>query len=144
MITHGTLSLAEDTQQARVLHEEWHGQLGRVWQKALSGVRRGTSGSTNARRTTRPANAETWKNLLVIPELHARVTLLNEKNEVVARLGEDVARVTGKDGGAIRGDTKKWLSGKFVHPHDACFAHDGSIYVAEWVATGRVTKLKRV
>ena len=78
------------------------------------------------------------------PELHARLTILNEKNEVVARLGDDVARVTGKDGGAIRDDSKKWLTGKFVHPHDACFAHDGSIYIAEWVATGRVTKLKRV
>lgn len=91
-----------------------------------------------------PANAETWQNLLVIPELHARLTLLNEKNEVVARLGDDVSRVTGKDGGAIRGDRSKWLPGKFVHPHDACFGHDGSIYVAEWVGTGRVSKLKRL
>src|SRR5207244_12130763 len=73
-----------------------------------------------------PANAETWQNLLVIPELHARVTLLNEKNEVVARLGDDIARVTGKDGGQIRGDSKKWLPGKFVHPQDVCFAQDGS------------------
>lgn len=91
-----------------------------------------------------PANAETWKDLLVVPELHARVTLLNGKNEVVARLGEDVARVTGKDGGQIRGDRSKWQPGKFVHPHDACFDHDGSIFVAEWVGTGRVSKLKRV
>ncbi|MDP1797467.1 MAG: twin-arginine translocation signal domain-containing protein [Planctomycetaceae bacterium] len=91
-----------------------------------------------------PANCETWKNLLLVPELHARVTLLNEKNEVVARLGEDVARVTGKDGGQIRGDATKWQAGKFVHPHDACFAADGSIFVAEWVATGRVSKLKRL
>lgn len=91
-----------------------------------------------------PANCETWKNLLLVPELHARVTLLNEKNEVVARLGEDVARVTGKDGGQIRGDAAKWQAGKFVHPHDACFAADGSIFVAEWVATGRVSKLKRL
>lgn len=91
-----------------------------------------------------PANVETWKNLLVVPELHARVTLLNEKNEVVARLGDDVARVTGKDGGGIRGDRNKWQSGKFVHPHDACFDHDGSLFVAEWVGTGRVSKLKRL
>jgi hypothetical protein len=91
-----------------------------------------------------PANAETWKNLLVVPELHARVTILNEKNEVVARLGDDAARVTAKDGGQIRGDRAKWLDGKFVHPHDACFGHDGSIYVAEWVGTGRVSKLRRV
>lgn len=91
-----------------------------------------------------PANAESWKDLLVIPELHARLTLLNSKNEVVARLGDDAARVTGKEGGAIRGDRSKWLPGKFVHPHDACFGHDGSIFVAEWVGTGRVSKLKRL
>jgi hypothetical protein len=91
-----------------------------------------------------PANVETWKNLLVVPELHARVTLLNEKNEVVARLGSDVERVTAPDGKGIRGDASKWLDGKFVHPHDACFGEDGSLYVAEWVGTGRVSKLKRL
>jgi len=91
-----------------------------------------------------PANAETWQNLMVIPELHARVTILNARNEVVARLGDDVARVTGKDGGKIRGDRSQWQPGKFVHPHDACFGHDGSIFVAEWVGTGRVSKLKRL
>jgi hypothetical protein len=91
-----------------------------------------------------PANAETWKDLMVIPELHARVTILGKDDKVVARLGDDVARVTAKDGGGIRGDTTRWQNGKFVHPHDACFASDGSIFVAEWVATGRVSKLKRV
>ena len=91
-----------------------------------------------------PANAETWKNLLMIPELRARITLLNEKNEVVARLGEDIARITGEGGGAIRNDSTKWLPGKFVHPHDACFTEDGSIFVAEWVSTGRISKLKRL
>lgn len=89
-----------------------------------------------------PANAETQGDLLLIPELHARVTLLNGKNEVVARLGDDVQRVTTQPG--IRDDRNKWLAGKFVHPHDACFAADGSIFVAEWVGTGRVSKLKKV
>jgi len=91
-----------------------------------------------------PANAETWKNLLVIPELHARITLLDEKNEVVARLGDDVARITAEGGMKIRGDRAAWQAGKFVHPHDACFAQDGSIFVAEWVATGRISRLKRL
>jgi hypothetical protein len=91
-----------------------------------------------------PANVETWQNLLVVPELHARVTLLDEKNQVVARLGDDVARITGQGGMKIRGDQDAWQAGKFVHPHDACFGHDGSIYVAEWVATGRVSRLKRL
>ncbi|MFN0054011.1 MAG: hypothetical protein ACKV0T_17670 [Planctomycetales bacterium] len=91
-----------------------------------------------------PANAETGKDFLVVPELHARLTLLDAKNQVVARLGDEVARVTGQDGGQIRGDKSNWLPGKFVHPHDACFGTDGSIFVAEWVGTGRVSKLKRL
>ena len=41
-----------------------------------------------------PANCDTYKNLLLVPELQARVTLLNEKNEIVVQLGEDVERVT--------------------------------------------------
>ena len=91
-----------------------------------------------------PANIETWKNLLVVPELHARVTLLNEKNEVVARLGDDVDRITGERRRRDPRRRPKWLPGKFVHPHDACFGDDGSIFVAEWVGTGRVSKLKRL
>ncbi|MCH2593171.1 MAG: 6-bladed beta-propeller [Pedosphaera sp.] len=90
-----------------------------------------------------PANCDTYKNLLLVPELQARVTLLNEKNEIVVQLGEDVERVT-KTVKGVRNDPKKWIDGKFVHPHDACFDHDGNILVAEWVATGRVTRLRRL
>ena len=90
-----------------------------------------------------PANIDSWKDLLLVPELHARVTLLNDKNEVVARLGDDVERVTKKVKG-VRNDSKKWLPGKFVHPHDACFDKEGNIFVAEWVSTGRVSRLKKV
>lgn len=91
-----------------------------------------------------PANAETWNDLLVIPELHARITLLDAQNKVVARLGDDAARITGEGGMKIRTNPGAWNPGKFVHPHDACFGSDGSIYVAEWVATGRVSKLIRL
>ena len=90
-----------------------------------------------------PANIDSWKDLLLVPELHARVTLLNHKNEVVAKLGEDVERVTKKVKG-VRNDSKKWLPGKFIHPHDACFDKDGNIFVAEWVSTGRVSRLRRL
>ena len=90
-----------------------------------------------------PANIDSWKDLLLVPELHARVTLLNDKNEVVAKLGEDVERVTKKVKG-VRNDSKKWLPGKFIHPHDACFDKDGNIFVAEWVSTGRVSRLRRL
>ncbi len=90
-----------------------------------------------------PANIDTYKNLMLVPELHARVTLLNERNEVVAQLGDDVEGVVKKKS-VNRGNAKTWVNGKFVHPHDACFDNTGNILVAEWVATGRITRLKRV
>ncbi len=90
-----------------------------------------------------PANIDSWKNLLLVPELHARVTLLNEKNEVAARLGDDVDGVVKKKS-VNRGSAKTWVNGKFVHPHDACFDAHGNIFVAEWVSTGRITRLRRL
>ena len=38
----------------------------------------------------------------------------------------------------------QWQDGVFVHPHDACFDPEGNVFVAEWVQTGRVTKLTRL
>lgn len=93
----------------------------------------------------KPANVDTYKNLMLVPELHARLTILNEKNRVVARLGADVQRVLSQDKKKpIRNNEKLWQDGRFVHPHDACFDKEGNIFVAEWVQTGRVTKLTRV
>ena len=90
-----------------------------------------------------PANADTWNDLLMIPELHARISLLDKSNKVVARLGDDVENVvTHKK--VSRVNSKTWKLGKFVHPHDACFSPQGDIFVAEWVQTGRISKLKRI
>ena len=81
---------------------------------------------------------------MLVPELVARVSILGPDHEVVAQLGEDVARLSADKAKAIRKDPSKWQDGKFVHPHDACFDNAGNIYVAEWVDTGRVTKLRKV
>jgi len=89
-----------------------------------------------------PANVDAYQELLMVPELHARISLLGPNNQVVAHLGADVERVT--TGDSIRTKPDQWLDGKFVHPHDACFDHQGNILVAEWVGTGRVSKLTRV
>ncbi len=89
-----------------------------------------------------PANLETRDNLMLVPELHARISLLNEKNEVVSQLGGAIERMKATEN--LRGKPDQWKNGEFVHPHDACFDNEGNIFVAEWVATGRVTKLTRV
>ena len=89
-----------------------------------------------------PANIDTWKNLMLVPELKARVTLLNENNQVVAHLGAAVERISEIDNLRVKPD--RWLNGQFIHPHDACFDSEGNIFVAEWVGSGRVSKLSRV
>ena len=91
-----------------------------------------------------PANLDTFEDLLLVPELLARVTLLGTDNKVVAHLGDDVERIKADKKFAIRGNEKEWQNGKFVHPHDACFDKEGNIFVAEWVGSGRVTKLTRI
>lgn len=91
-----------------------------------------------------PANLDTWNDLLVVPELVACVTLLDAKNNVVARLGNDAERIRADAKHDIRRTPDQWQAGRFVHPHDACFDQDGNIYVAEWVQSGRVTKLRRL
>jgi hypothetical protein len=91
-----------------------------------------------------PANVDFWNDLMVVPELYARVSILNARNQVVARLGDDSERIRADGKHTIRRNPRQWKPGKFVHPHDACFDQQGNIYVAEWVATGRVTKLKRL
>ncbi|MDZ4847788.1 MAG: peptidase [Pirellulaceae bacterium] len=91
-----------------------------------------------------PANVDSQGELILVPELVARVTLLGKDNQVVAHFGEDVARISADKKKAIRGDETQWQDGKFVHPHDACFDSQGNIFVAEWVSTGRISKLRKV
>lgn len=92
-----------------------------------------------------PADIDRHKDLLVVPDLHARVTLLDKNNQVIAHLGDDPEwRKQALEGFKMRGQRDRWQPGKFIHPHDARFDSQGNIYIAEWVVTGRVTKLEKV
>lgn len=91
-----------------------------------------------------PANVDTFGELMLVPELQARVTLLDGKNKVVARFGDDAEWRKNVMGMKVRGNPDQWQAGKFVHPHDACFDAQGNIFVCEWVATGRVSKMRKV
>ena len=93
-----------------------------------------------------PANLDTYGELMLVPDLSARVTLLDGKDQVVAHLGEDPAwrEQVLKDEMKMRRTPGSWVAGKFIHPHDACFDAEGNILIAEWVQTGRVTKLRKL
>jgi hypothetical protein len=92
-----------------------------------------------------PAHCETRGDLLLVPDLHARVSLFGKDNKVLAHLGDDAEwRKKALDGFKMRQTPEKCEPGKFIHPHDACFDKDGNIFVVEWVSTGRVTFLKKL
>ncbi len=92
-----------------------------------------------------PADIDTQGDLMLVPDLHCRITILDRSNKVVAQLGEDAEwRKQALAGFKMRGQRPKWRPARFIHPHDAAFDKDGNIYCAEWVSTGRVTKLRRV
>lgn len=98
-----------------------------------------------------PAHIDIRGDVMLVPDLHTRVSLFGKDSKLIAHLGEDAAwreRVVGSLGKKgtppVRNQPKEWAAGKFVHPHDACFDNDGNIYVAEWVSTGRITLLKKV
>ncbi|HEX9815807.1 MAG TPA: peptidase [Candidatus Thermoplasmatota archaeon] len=92
-----------------------------------------------------PAHFDIRGDVLLVPDLHARVSLLGKDNKVIAHLGHDEAWIKEVlDGFAVRKDRSRWRPGMWVHPHDACFDADGNIFVVEWVPTGRVTKLRHL
>lgn len=91
-----------------------------------------------------PANVDIRHGQILVPELLGRVTILNADGSVAARLGDDSDRIRADEKFEIRRDINQWHAGKFVHPHDACFDAWGNIYVAEWVAGGRLSKLRKM
>jgi hypothetical protein len=78
---------------------------------------------------------------VVVPDLFAKVTVLDKDNKVVAQLGDDSDSKYMETRKLSRDHFKP---GKFVCPHGACFDHKGNIFVVEWVEVGRVTKLTKV
>ena len=92
-----------------------------------------------------PAHFDIKGNVLLVPDLHARVTLMDKDDKVITHLGYDPEWTKlVLDGFKMRGQPERWENGRFIHPHDACFDKDGNIFVVEWVPTGRVSKLRRL
>jgi hypothetical protein len=88
-----------------------------------------------------PCHFDEREGVLLIPDLAARVTLLDRNNKVITHLGEDASNTWRK----LRTQPREnFVPGKFICPHGACFDRHGNIFVVEWVEVGRVTKLQKV
>ena len=77
---------------------------------------------------------------LYVADLHAKIVVLDAKDQVATVIGED-AEAPGRPGWPNTPD--KLQAGKFSSPHSLAIDTHGDVYVAEWISTGRVTKLVR-
>jgi hypothetical protein len=73
-----------------------------------------------------------------VAELEARVTILDKEGVPVAFLGDNPNKGQWAKFGVAPEDFK---DGIFTAPHGLCFDSSGNLYVQDWNATGRVTKL---
>jgi hypothetical protein len=91
--------------------------------------------------TVHPCHFSEHDGLMAVPDLWARVTLLDRRNLVVGHLGDN-----GQDSWKElrEGPRDRFPAGRFVCPHSATFDRHGNLFVVEWVEVGRVTKLRRV
>lgn len=90
--------------------------------------------------TKAPCHFYTYKETIVVPDLQARVTLLDKTNKIILHLGEP----TLPNPPRTTENRADFIPGQFVAPHGACFDHNGNIFVVEWVEIGRVTKLRKL
>ena len=105
---------------------------------SLDGRHLGFAGSGDVKL---PCHFDFRRDTVLVPDLEARVTLMDGNDRVLAQLGEDDSNTWGQ---LRKEERSRFLPGKFVCPHSACFDHDGNIFVVEWVEVGRVTRLRRV
>ena len=90
--------------------------------------------------TKSPCHFHTYKDTIVVPDLQARVTLLDKNNKIILHLGEPTVANPPR----TTENRADFIPGQFVQPHGAIFDHTGNIFVTEWVEIGRVTKLRKI
>lgn len=79
---------------------------------------------------------------LIIPELRARVTILDKADRLVGYLGDNEA-VCDRQGWPNH-PARLIEPGKFNSPHGIAADRAGNLYVVEWIIGGRMTKLERL
>jgi hypothetical protein len=88
----------------------------------------------------RPCNAAAEDGTLAVADLAGRVTLLDAEGALIAHLGDNPDPEQ-----RARNDVPReaWRNGEFLAPHAAAWDSRGNLYVVDWLAPGRVTKLRR-
>lgn len=78
---------------------------------------------------------------LAIGDLAGRLTILDKDNKLITHLGDNMDP---KKRATNRVPVEGWLDGQFIAPHGVCWDKQGNLYVEEWMAVGRIVKLRRI
>ena len=89
----------------------------------------------------RPCNADVHGDLLAVADLNGCVALFDRAYKFLGRIGDQPDQKKWAGNGVPASD---WKDGEFVAPHACRFDAAGNLYVTEWLAAGRVVKLRRV
>ena len=76
-----------------------------------------------------------------VAELDGRVVVTDKAGKIVATLGDNPDQ---KQWSAFKLAPEFWQDGIFIAPHGLAFDAVGNLFVQDWNATGRLTKLQRV
>ena len=89
----------------------------------------------------RPCHFDVRGSDILIPDLRGRVTVLDKDNKAAAELFDNPDAGKRANNGVPK---NQWADGQFICPHGAIWDSEGNIIVVEWVAPGRITKLRHV
>ena len=89
----------------------------------------------------RPCSVSILGEHVAVAELEGRVTILDGNNHPVAFLGDNPNR---KQWANNPVPPTEWVEGYFTAPHGCTFDADGNLYVMDWNASGRISKLQKL
>ncbi len=90
---------------------------------------------------TSPCGCATHGGRLFVPELNARLAVLDEDDRLICYLGENEAVCSLPEWPNLRSELIQ--PGKFNSPHAMAADSKGNLYVVEWIVGGRITKLEK-
>jgi hypothetical protein len=91
---------------------------------------------------TSPCGFVTHGDEVIIPELFARLTILDAHDALICYIGQNEEVVGVK--GWPNHPAEMIAPGKFNSPHGMAADNAGNLFVVEWIIGGRITKLARV
>lgn len=88
----------------------------------------------------RPCNVCVRGDDAVVADLCGRVSVFDKNWKVIAHLGDNPDKAQWAQNGVPQ---DKWRDGVFISPHGAAWDAAGNLYVMDWLASGRISKLAR-